>query len=221
MTLFLYKLILNLDDQAVRRDLANPYDMHRTMARAYADQEQGLVRPHLWRLEAPDAANQPYVLVQSAEVGSWSALPPGYLLSLRERLWEPAEVLKEGRPVVFRVRANPTVSRVPAGAISEADNQQSTRERRKRLGLSREVEQLEWLHKQANRFGLGAVEASVSQSKRLSFRKRHINVTLASAQFDGKAVIADPAALLAGLCSGIGHGKSFGHGLLSLAPLRA
>jgi CRISPR system Cascade subunit CasE len=130
-------------------------------------------------------------------------------------------VLKEGRPVVFRVRANPTVNRVPAGAIPEAANQQSTRESRKRLGLSREAEQLEWLHRQAKRLGLRTVEASVSQSRRLSFRKRHINVTLASAQFDGQAVIADPAALLAGLCSGIGHGKSFGHGLVSLAPLRA
>jgi hypothetical protein len=34
-------------------------------------------------------------------------------------------------------------------------------------------------------------------------------------------VIANPAALLAGLRSGIGHGRSFGHGLVSLAPVRA
>jgi len=220
MTLYLYKLLLNLNDRAVRRDLANPYDMHRTMARAYADQGQDLVRPHLWRLEAPDAGDRPYVLVQSTQAGIWSALPPGYLLNLQERLWDPAQVLKEGRPVLFRVRANPTVNRVPAGSIPEASSQQPTRENRKRLGLSREAEQLEWLYRQAQRLGLGAVEASVTQSKRVSFRKRHTNVTLASAQFDGKAVIADPTALVAGLCSGIGRGKSFGHGLLSLAPSR-
>jgi hypothetical protein len=52
-------------------------------------------------------------------------------------------------------------------------------------------------------------------------RKHDGMITLASAQFDGRAVIADPVALVAGVCSGIGHGRMLGHGLLSLAPLRS
>ena len=221
MTLFLYKLMLNLEDRAVRRDLSNPYDMHRTMARAYAVQGQDSVQPHLWRLEASAAGDIPYVLVQSADEGCWSALPTGYLLSLQERSWNPEQVLTSGRQVSFRVRANPTVHRVPDGAATDGSTDKGARDRRKRIGLRREVEQLEWMHRQAEHLGLGAVEATISQSERMRFRKRDTRVTLVSAQFDGKAVIANPAALLAGLRSGIGHGKSFGHGLVSLAPVRA
>jgi CRISPR system Cascade subunit CasE len=77
------------------------------------------------------------------------------------------------------------------------------------------------MNRKAEHLGLDAVEASISQSEQLCFRKRDTRVTLVSAQFDGKAVIANPTALLAGLRSGIGRGRSFGHGLLSLAPVRA
>jgi CRISPR system Cascade subunit CasE len=220
MTLFLYKLILNFEDRAVRRDLANPYEMHRSMARAYVDPNHDLVLPHLWRLEGSDIGAHPFVLVQSVNAAKWAAMPPGYLLSLQERIWDPEQVLTKGRQVAFRVRANPTVNRVPDVASTDVSIQQNSRECRKRLGLQREPEQLQWLQRQAERLGLGDIEASISQSERLSFRRRDTRVTLASAQFDGRAVIADPAALVAGLRAGIGRAKSFGHGLVSLAPMR-
>mgnify|MGYP002136949035 FL=1 len=34
--MFLSKLILNPKSREARRDLANPYDLHRTLARAFA-----------------------------------------------------------------------------------------------------------------------------------------------------------------------------------------
>jgi CRISPR system Cascade subunit CasE len=89
------------------------------------------------------------------------------------------------------------------------------------LGLWREAEQLEWLQRQAQRVGLASVEAAVSEAERMRCRKHDGMITLASAQFDGRAVIADPVALVAGVTSGIGHGRMLGHGLLSLAPLRS
>lgn len=46
-------------------------------------------------------------------------------------------------------------------------------------------------------------------------------MTVATAQFDGQADIADPDALTAGGCSGIGHARMLGLGLVSVAPLRA
>ena len=219
--LFLYKLILNIEDRAVRRDLSNPYEMHRTTARAFALPNEETVQPYLWRLEATAAEAIPYLLVQSADPARWDALPHGYLLGWQERSWNPELVLTPGRRVVFRIRANPTVNRVPTGANYDASSDgQTGRGRRKRIGLRREVEQLQWMHRQAHRLGLDNVEASVSQSEQLRFRKRDSTLTLVSAQFDGTAVVLDPQALLAGLRSGIGHGRSFGHGLVSLAPLR-
>lgn len=220
MMLLLYKLILNIEDRAVRRDLSNPYEMHRTTARAFALPGDEAVQSYLWRLEATTADAIPYLLVQSASPARWDALPHGYLLSLQERSWNPELVLTPGRRVAFRIRANPTVSRVPIGASHDASDGQSGRGRRKRIGLRREAEQLQWMHRQAQRLGLANVEASVSQSEQLRFRKRDTTLTLVSAQFDGTAAVDDPHALVAGLRSGIGHGRSFGHGLISLAPLK-
>lgn len=224
MTLFLYKLLLNLEDRAVRRDLSNAYDMHRTLTRAFVADDQGKPEPFLWRLEASAADEVPFVLVQSAKEARWGGLPQGYLLSQQERIWTPETVLTPGRRVAFRVRANPTVNRVPQAEVGKVGEGQNARGHRKRLGIWREIEQLEWMQRQALRLGLDSVEASVSKAERLRCRKRGANssftMTLASAQFDGTAVIADPSALVAGLRSGIGHGRMLGHGLVSLAPLR-
>lgn len=224
MTLFLYKLLLNLEDRAVRRDLSNAYDMHRTLTRAYVADDLGKPERFLWRLEASSFDEVPIILVQSSTEARWGELPKGYLLSKQERTWSPETVLTPGRRVAFRVRANPTVNRVPQAEVAKGGEGQSARGHRKRLGIWRESEQLEWMTRQSLRIGLAAVEASVSQAERLRCRKRDgkssFTMTLASAQFDGTAVIADPSALVAGLRSGIGHGRMLGHGLLSLAPLR-
>jgi CRISPR system Cascade subunit CasE len=220
MTLFLYRLQLNLGEQAVRRDLSDAYEMHRSLARAFVDPDQDTLQPFLWRLETPAADEAPLVLVQAATEAHWDALPLGWLLAWQERRWDPQAVLRSGQRVAFRMRANPTVNRVPQGEDT-GGNGQSARGRRKRLGLWRESEQLDWLQRQARKVGLEAVEASVSQVERMRCRRRAATITLASAQFDGRAVVADPAALVSGLCHGIGHGRMLGHGLLSLAPLRS
>src|SRR5207248_1215728 len=39
--MYLSKLSTNLRDRGVRRDLANPYDLHRTLLRAFPDAEAG------------------------------------------------------------------------------------------------------------------------------------------------------------------------------------
>jgi CRISPR system Cascade subunit CasE len=220
MTLFLYKLQLNLGNRAVRRDLSNAYDMHRSLTRAFADGEQNRLHPFLWRFEASSSDGAPVVLVQATTEAQWEALPTGWLFDWNERRWDPQKALRSGQRVLFRLRANPTVNRVPHGQDS-IDAGQSARGRRKRLGLWEESEQLEWLQRQTEKVGLDAVEASVSQAERMRCRKRESTITLASAQFDGRGVIADPAALVSGVCKGIGHARMLGHGLLSLAPLRS
>lgn len=45
----------------------------------------------------------------------------------------------------------------------------------------------------------------------------HAHGTLATAQYDGRALIADPDHVKAAIADGIGRGKSYGCGLLSLA----
>ena len=106
MTLQLTKLNLNLHHAQARRDLGNPYDMHRTLARAFASSPDDTVKPFLWRLEAETSdPSTPALLVQSHVEPQWENLPDGYFDAHAQRSWIPETVFSKGRSVMFRVRA--------------------------------------------------------------------------------------------------------------------
>jgi CRISPR system Cascade subunit CasE len=219
MTLLLSQLSLNLNHREVRRDLGNAYDLHRTLSRAFVDGPEAVVKPFLWRLESGRPLEPPRILVQSGAEPIWDQLPEGYVMSLADRAWRPEAVFLAGRAVKLRVLANPTVCRVPTPTKDNPVPEGPARGQRKRLGLWREDEQLEWLLRQAQRLGLSEVQAAVSRSERWRCRRGKSPLTVAVAQFDGQAVIADPDALAAGVRSGIGHARMLGLGLVSVAPL--
>jgi CRISPR system Cascade subunit CasE len=219
MTLLLSQLSLNLNHREVRRDLGNAYDLHRTLSRAFVDGPEAVVKPFLWRLESGRPLEPPRILVQSGAEPIWDQLPEGYVMSLADRAWRPEGVFRAGRAVKLRVLANPTVCRVPTPTKDNSVPEGPARGQRKRLGLWREDEQLEWLLRQAQRLGLSEVQAAVSRSERWRCRRGKSPLTVAVAQFDGQAVIADPDALAAGVRSGIGHARMLGLGLVSVAPL--
>lgn len=219
MTLLLSQLSLNLNHRQVRRDLGNAYDLHRTLSRAFVDGPEAAVKPFLWRLETGRPLEPPRILVQSGAEPIWDQLPEGYVMSLADRAWRPEAVFRAGRAVKLRVLANPTVCRVPTPSKDNPVPEGPARGQRKRLGLWREDEQLEWILRQAQRLGLSQVQAAVSRSERWRCRRGKSPLTVAVAQFDGQAVIADPDALAAGVRSGIGHARMLGLGLVSVAPL--
>ena len=219
MTLLLSQLSLNLNHRQVRRDLGNAYDLHRTLSRAFVDGPEAAVKPFLWRLESGRPLEPPRILVQSGAEPIWDQLPEGYVMSLADRTWRPEAVFRAGRAVKLRVLANPTVCRVPTPSKDNPVPEGPARGQRKRLGLWREDEQLEWILRQAQRLGLSQVQAAVSRSERWRCRRGKSPLTVAVAQFDGQAVISDPGALAAGVRSGIGHARMLGLGLVSVAPL--
>ena len=219
MTLLLTQLSLNLNHRQVRRDLGNAYDLHRTLSRAFVDGPEAAVKPFLWRLESGRPLEPPRILVQSVAEPIWDQLPEGYVMSLADRAWRPEAVFRAGRAVKLRVLANPTVCRVPTPSKDNPVPEGPARGQRKRLGLWREDEQLEWILRQAQRLGLSQVQAAVSRSERWRCRRGKSPLTVAVAQFDGQAVISDPGALAAGVRSGIGHARMLGLGLVSVAPL--
>ncbi|MCK6426064.1 MAG: type I-E CRISPR-associated protein Cas6/Cse3/CasE [Burkholderiaceae bacterium] len=212
--MYLSRLRLNPADPRARRDLADPYEMHRTLARVYAlDATQPPAR-FLWRKERgaggwPDGT----VLVQAAEPGRWAVLdePAGYLQSLEpDKPVDLAALVQPGRCFRFRLQANPTVTR-----------------QGKRYGLVREDEQLGWLNRQGERCGFAVQAALCSASERLSTRQGRQGhqpgggqrITVQSVLFEGVLCATDAAALQAALPRGLGHAKALGLGLLSLAPL--
>lgn len=202
--MYLSRLSLEPRSAQARRDLSDPYEMHRTLARAFAVDEQRKPPRFLWRLEAGlNAWASPTVLVQSAATAAWPVIAalPGYLSRAVEiRELQLKTLIAEGTRYRFRLLANPTVSR---------DG--------KRYGLPGENEQLQWLGRQGERHGFAVEAALVTASDFVTSRKSDATISVQRACFEGVLLARQPELLMQALHDGIGPAKAFGCGLLSLA----
>ena len=152
--------------------------------------------------------------------------------------------LATGQRYAFRLVANPVVSRSSRGGKPDATNKQGNRIRLPHLtilqqeawlvgksaynGTDIEVPEL-FLQQGSTRDSRNGFEVLqdargiprliVSNTRELSFHKESQKqpITLAMAQYDGILKVTDIAALRHALINGIGHGKGFGCGLLTLA----
>lgn len=207
--MYLAKLILDPHQPQARRDLADAYEMHRTLCRAFALTESEVPARFLWRLDAETTAtsmSNATVLVQSVLPGNWQAVTDshGYRLEGSKAV-ELSALLQSGRRYRFRLKANPTVTR--AG---------------KRYALFGEAALQGWLARQGERCGFGVLEAETGGLAHQTMRqgRRGNRISIGAARFDGLLEVTDMAALRVALLAGIGHGKAFGLGMLSLAPAR-
>lgn len=206
--MFLSRLTLDPGHPQARRDLSNPYEMHRTLVRAYAPDSQTPPRRFLWRLE-PSQAFSPSVvlLVQSDQRADWSALDalPGYALEiLGNKPVSLEKLIREGCRCRFRLLVNPTVTR---------DG--------KRHGLVKEEEQRAWLERQGKKGGFELLGFVRGGSARIQTRQSGSGrrITLQTALFEGALEITDAELLQSMVRKGLGHGKAWGLGLLSLARM--
>ncbi len=222
--MYLSRLILNPRSRQVRSELADLYEMHRTVMKAFAGHLAADERT-LFRVDVHPRTGICTLLVQSQHQPDWgflSALGKGYLLSADEL---PLEVenpavkavdvaLKPGQALAFRLRANPT-KRLGKDA-GEKHHQ--------RVGLMREEEQIKWLERKIEAAGARLVSANIANDTRAGgklFREKEKHtLSFISVQFDGVLQVQDPSKLLETLQAGIGSGKGLGFGLLSLAPVR-
>jgi CRISPR system Cascade subunit CasE len=204
----LSKLILNPSPAArqVLRDLASPYEMHRTILRAFPSHDDGGPGRVLFRLEPPTPDQPPVVLVQSDKPPKWDALDalPGYLLSAEVKQFDPG--LPTGRKLRFRLRANPTVKR---------DG--------KRHGLLDDQAQFAWLIRKGQASGFHPMDFTVRRSGNLTSRRSSDDgpsrQTHLAVDYEGILEVTDAEAFTKALAAGIGPAKAFGFGLLSIAPI--
>src|SRR5437660_10597168 len=139
--MFLSKLVLNARDRQARRDLARPYEMHRSVWRAFPQSEPGRV---LFRVDVDRRGGNPLVLVQSYLKPEWNRLGelgPGYLLARPElKDFEPRFAV--GQRLSFRLRANPTKK---IGSASKEERLAGKKHNGQRMALFREEDQIAWL----------------------------------------------------------------------------
>lgn len=214
--MYLSKLSLNYRHPQARRDLGDAYEMHRTLARAFAPNESSAPHRFLWRLErrtdsrssaAYANAHASVLLVQSVQAADWSVIDSlyDYAHEIRpNKLVDLEQLVRVGARYRFRMLANPTVTR--AG---------------KRYGLMREDEQLAWMSRQGERHGFAILGCVRGTDQRMQVRQGRTGncITVHTALFDGMLQAVSAERLRQGVLNGFGHAKALGLGLLSLATI--
>lgn len=227
----LFRIHLNPRSKAARRDLADPYQMHATLCRAFHPQETRCPPGALlWRLEPEtDGEGRPRVLIQSGLIPDWSRLraddwiakaEPGIDLTHKLAL----DSLVVGQQFSFRLRANPC--KTVQG---------------KRLGLLHSDAQQEWLARKAKQHGFelpppitedyfefqhspggrARQDVRISHEHMLSGQQHNGNaIRVYSVLFEGRLATTDVVRFKEALRAGIGHGKTMGLGMLSIIPVR-
>lgn len=223
--MFLHRIHLDPRCREARRDLADPYQLHATLCRAFTAPEKKCPEGEfMWRLEPEtDSSGRPRILVQSRTMPDWNGLgvqgwlaeaDPAIDLKIRLKL----DSLRAGQKFRYRLRANPCVC-----------------SNGKRQGLLRLEEQEGWIERKGRLHGfslprLAAFDLSESTQKQVDVRisqeqmsrgRQHTNnvIRVFSVLYDGVLSVTEPDKFRDALKTGIGHGKVMGLGLLSVAPI--
>ncbi len=247
--LYLSRLLLNRSSRQVQSEVAQPYEMHRTLMRAFPGNDNNGVGARcnfgiLYRAETQIHGEQLRVYVQSSVEPDWSYLNllDGYLDSYGSALpFEHKDIMPMLREIskndcfTFRLRANPTKR------VAKKDDPLKG----KRVEITREDEQIAWLArkgKQSENNIMGGFELLVNDHIKGEYKDssqlkvnvytegKHTNskfisgvkhrLTHQAVVFEGLLRVTDVEAFSDTIRFGIGSAKSFGFGLLSIAPIQ-
>lgn len=234
---YLSRIWLNPLRTGAQRILRNPQVLHAAVLGGLS--RQPVSERVLWRLDL-DSPHRASVLALTQSRPSWEHLveqagwPAAEEPQALVRPYEPLlDKVVRGREFAFRLRANPVATtRAPAqpSPSQRARLGASPRPRGVRVPHRTVAHQLQWVVERFPRWGfvVPGVEG-VGPAVRLSARERLVfsksgdegprRVVLETATYEGRLRVEDTDAARASLVSGVGPGKAYGCGMLTLAPL--
>lgn len=238
--MYLSRLILNPLSRDVWRDLGDCRQMHRTIMSGFpdVDLQQG-VRAELgvlFRVEMKTDKGQIIAYVQSKVKPDWDSLVKlGYLLPPHEDFTDNPSVklvsehynaICNGDELRFRLLANPTKK---VDTTTKSQRQAGVAKNNgRRIGIINHNKQIEWLRRKGEQSGfeLLSVQADncisdVTQTEiRTLYSRRKTTqsnpITMHTVMFDGRLRVVNVDIFRLALQNGIGPGKAYGCGLLSI-----
>ncbi len=232
---YLSEVVLNPRRHAVMRALGDSYALHRLVSMTFrGGDREGLGRV-LYRADSvPEGVR---LLIQSAQVPELSRLGPMLIrqrgpkaVALRSPAGEP--VFKRGTVLRFRLHANPTF---------RAGRDHTQEVAGKRLAIMDRSGQLEWLRRKGTHGGFELIpvpqgsdwcdpfegepearaEVRITELDFFNGYKRGGDathrITQLGVRFDGVLRVIESESFVHTLETGVGAGKGFGFGLLSVA----
>ena len=201
--IYLSRLLLNPRSRQAQKDRRNPYEMHRTLSKAFEEGKEEFHKARcLFRLEESPTSEGVGVLVQSRVAPEWQRLTQSTDYWLHPPQTKVVNLdMPVGSRLAFRLRANPTVCQ---------DG--------RRNPIKDEDAQLQWLIRKGTAHGFRPGMAQVTHVEVVKFcTAADRSVTMQAVQYDGVLIVVDAQAFSTALEGGIGSGKGFGFGLLSIA----
>ncbi|MEU3633015.1 type I-E CRISPR-associated protein Cas6/Cse3/CasE [Streptomyces fradiae] len=218
MTIHLTRIVPDPRSSDARRDARSAVDTHRRLMSLFP-QHTGLdPRAHFGVLyRTDDTPTGPHLLLQSTHQPDLTQLPPTYGTALTRPLDPLLDALRPGLTIRFRCVASPV--RKPGATTRALYNLPAV------VALNGAAAD-EWWLRQADKAGLKVLSlhstpldaARGTRSSHNDGHKQRINHQ--RARFDGTAAIIDPNQLHTAITTGIGRGKAYGCGLLTIAPTR-
>jgi CRISPR system Cascade subunit CasE len=230
---YLSRLILNPKCKDVQSDLADCQKLHCRVMYAFPKLDPGEEKKArerlgvLYRVDYNKRQGTVTLLVQSQEEPLWSLLPENYLQkdldSLPNPVFKPISEyyfsIKNADRFCFRLRANPT------RRISEKCTTERSGKAGKRVELYREDDQIQWLRRKSETAGFRILDLRLNENV-LNLRaspetktfSRAKQLTFGSVLFEGELEITNAEDFQKALTGGLGTGKAYGFGLLSIAP---
>jgi CRISPR system Cascade subunit CasE len=197
--MYLSQLLLNPRSRQVRVDLADRYELHRTILNAFPETLPDDERV-LYRVEEGTLEPIIRLLVQSQTTPNWEAIPRlrgNYLLDVPQVRTVVVRT-PTGVPVRFRLQANPTVKR---------DG--------KRHAIYKNTDLEGWLVKKTTQSGFTVDPAHMNIVK-LGKKRGKGDKVWNAVQFDGVLTVTDTDLFTQTVQKGVGSAKAFGFGLLSI-----
>ncbi|MFI9643323.1 type I-E CRISPR-associated protein Cas6/Cse3/CasE [Micromonospora sp. NPDC051925] len=232
--MYLSKLTVNVYSRDFRRDHADLRQMHRTVMSGYpdlpADTPARQSQSVLWRLDSVHRGFVEYV--QSSAKPDWSRLSGDYLIEPPQvRSLQPLlDAITPGRRFAFRLVGNPTRTVVRQADRDRPAAEGGKRARGQRIARRKPDEQIEWLIRKGGQHGFvvptaynGQPDVSPSPCLVQTGQPRAGDrgpITIEPVRFEGHLIVTDAEAFRTAVQQGIGHGKAYGCGLISLAPIR-
>lgn len=209
--MILTRFMINQRRQGARKLLGSPQAMHAAVLSGFSPGvDPGRV---LWRVDGMGTPQIALWIVAHAapdlahveEQAGWPSQPTTRSIDYTPLL----DGLERGQNWAFRLTANPTHRATIGG-------------RKKVLAHVTAQQQIEWLAERASRIGVMLDEAgdpsfTVVGREVKKFRRDNAVVTLATATYQGILKVSDPELLRTAMTQGVGRGKGYGCGLLTLS----
>lgn len=226
---WLTQLVLNPVHRQVYSDLGNTAALHRRVMSLVPDGLGDSPRAAagvLFRLDT-DRVSAPVLLIQTRVAPDTGRLPNGYAQAHTRDMTPMLTALRPGLPVRYRFLGN---------AVRRCGRNSTAGSWKQAIPL-RDEDAVRWWAARASTAGLNLHSllanagdpmtayhpptrppTDTKPAKTSGKRDRPVRVPYAATLFEGVATVSDPSALRDTLLTGIGRGKSYGCGLLSLAP---